>query len=129
MTHKLRKYSEAFRRQVVAEYEAGESILTLQRKYGIHGNNTIRQWIEKYGKEGLRHEVVHIQTAEEADRVKELEQQVQELQKALGKQSLEKMALESLLEEYQAAFGDLAKKNVPVSSNGPTPRPKSRGSQ
>ncbi len=124
MTHKFRKYSEAFRRQVVAEYEAGESIHTLQQKYGINGNNTIREWIAKYGKEGLRHEVVHIQTAEEANQVKELEKQVQNLQKALGKLSLEKIMLESILEEYQGTYGDLAKKNAPTSSSGPTPKPK-----
>ena len=127
MTRKIRKYSEAFRRQVVAEYEAGESILSLQQKYGINGNNTIRQWVAKYGKEGLRHEVVHIQTAEEANQVKELEKQVQALQKALGKVSLEKILLESILEEYQGTYGDLAKKNAQTSSSGPTLKPKRAG--
>ncbi len=123
MTRKIKRYSEAFRRQVVAEYEAGESIHSLQQRYGIRGATTIPRWVQKYGREGLRHEVVHIQTAEVANRVKELENRVKDLEQALGKISLEKIVLESMLEEYQDTFGELAKKNAPPSSSAPTPKP------
>jgi transposase-like protein len=90
MKKEIRQYSEAFRRQVVAEYEAGSGISELQKKYGINGNNTIASWITKYASAGLRHKLVRIQTAEEASRVKALEQQVQELERALAKTTLEK---------------------------------------
>ena len=118
MTRKLKIYSEAFRREVVAEYEAGEELSTLRKKYGINGMLTIQRWVRKYGRQGLRTEVVHIQKAEEADRVRELEKQVKELEQALGKIVLEKLKLESILEELRETEGDVVKKNEQPSSNG-----------
>ena len=44
-------YSEAFKRQVVSEYESGlSSKATLKRKYGISGHSCVDRWLEKYGK-------------------------------------------------------------------------------
>lgn len=43
----IKRYSEAFKRQVVSEYEAGQSIAGLQQKYGINGNTTIQGWVKK----------------------------------------------------------------------------------
>ena len=46
-----KKYSEAFKKQVVKEFEQG--VLNkdqLQRKYGIGGNCTVLKWCRKYGK-------------------------------------------------------------------------------
>ena len=34
---KIKRYSEAFRQEVVREYEAGSSIAELRQKYGIGG--------------------------------------------------------------------------------------------
>lgn len=118
MTRKLKIYSEAFRREVVAEYEAGEELSSLRKRYGINGMLTIQRWVRKYGKQGLRTEVVHIQKAEEVDRVRELEKQVKELEQALGKMVIEKLKLESILEELQEREGDVVKKNEQPSSNG-----------
>jgi transposase-like protein len=113
---KIKRYSESFKRQVVAEYEAGSSMPALAKKYGITGGPTIKLWIKKYAREGFRHELVRIQTAEEANRVKELEQQVQQLEQALGKVMLEKLKLESILEELEGLNGVEVKKNAPTSS-------------
>ena len=119
MTKKtIKRYSEAFKREVVSEYEDGASISDLQKKYGITGKMTITRWIKKYAKQGFRHELVTIQTAEEANRVRELEAQVQALEQALGKVSLEKLKLESILEELEEAYGEVVKKNVVRSSKG-----------
>ena len=44
-------YNEAFKKQVVREFEQG--LLNkdqLQRKYGIGGNSTVLKWCRKYGK-------------------------------------------------------------------------------
>jgi transposase-like protein len=46
-----RQYSEAFKRQVVREYEQG--LLNknqLQRKYGLGGKSRVLEWCRKYGK-------------------------------------------------------------------------------
>ena len=122
MTNKIKRYSEGFKRQVVSEYEAGTSIVTLQRKYGISGNTTIQRWISQYGREGLRHEMVHIQTAEEVERVKALEQQVTTLQQALGQVTLEKLKLESQLAAL-TGVAETVKKNDRASSSGSLKKP------
>jgi len=117
-------YSEAFKRQVVQEYEAGASLKALQRKYGIGNIRTLRGWVERYSRQGLRHEVVHIQTREEADRTRALEAQVARLEKALAQLTVEKLLLESTLALYRETYGDaLAEKKGP-SSGEPTNRPK-----
>jgi transposase-like protein len=126
MTKKIRQYSEGFKRQVVAEYEAGSSMLALAKKYGITGGSTISLWIKKYAKEGFRHELMRIQTADEANRVKELEQQVQQLEQALGKVVLEKLKLESILEELEETYGVEVKKNAPLSSSECSAKSESR---
>jgi|ERR1700754_1259167 len=46
-----RQYSEAFKKQVVREFEQG--LLNkdqVQRKYGLGGNSTVLKWCRKYGK-------------------------------------------------------------------------------
>jgi transposase-like protein len=117
MTKKtVKRYSEAFKRQVVSEYEDGASMGDLQKKYGITGGATIPSWIKKYAKQGFRHKLVKIQTAEEANRVRELEEQVQELEQALGKVTLEKLKLESILDELEEMYGVAVKKNAVRSS-------------
>ena len=112
MKEKIMRYSESFRRMVVSEYEAGSSILGLQKKYGIKGSDTIRLWIKKYAKEGFRTEVVRIQTAEEIVQVNELEKKIAMLEQALGKLTLEKIHLESIVEILEETYGEDVKKNV-----------------
>jgi len=123
MTKKIKRYSIAFRRQVVSEYEAGCSIPDLQRKYGITGSETIPAWIKKYSREGFRHELVRIQMADEIDRIKELEQQVQELEQALSKGMLEKIGLESIVEELLVSREADIKKNEPPLSKDSSTKP------
>jgi transposase-like protein len=102
---------------VVAEYEAGSAITDLKKKYGIGGHTTIQRWIEKYAHSSLRHHLVRIQSAEEVDRIRELETRVRELEQALGKITLEKLALESSLEVLKERTGVDAQKNAVRSSN------------
>ncbi len=128
MSKTIKRYSEAFKRQVVQEYEAGATIEALRRKYGIGGGSTIQQWIRRYGREGLRHQVMRIQTAEEADQVQLLQREIQRLQEALVQMTLEKIAAEQTLALYQEAFGtDLVKKNAPASSTPSTMPPITKG--
>jgi transposase-like protein len=116
MTKIVKRYSEAFKRQVVSEYEAGNEVRALQSKYAIGGNHTIQNWIRRYGREGFRHELVYIQRGEEKGRMRELEEQVEELEQALGRMTLEKLKLESILEVLQGKAGEVGKKNAPGSS-------------
>jgi transposase len=113
MTTGNKRYSESFRRQVVSEYEAGIPAHQLMKKYGITGGQTVYKWIAKYSNQGLRNSTIRIQTAEEANRVRELERQVEELERALARTTLEKLKLESILEELEMLYGEEAvKKNA-----------------
>ncbi len=123
MTQTVKRYSETFKREVVAEYEAGANVFSLQKKYGITGGQTIQAWIKKYGTQGYRTEVMRIQRVDEAERVKELEKQVKELEQALGKMTLEKLKLESILEVLQGDDVEAVKKNVLPSSNNSSGKP------
>jgi len=69
---------------------------------------------------------VRIQTTEEANRVKQLEQQVQQLEQALGKVVLEKLKLESMLEELEETYGVEVKKNALPSSSDCSAKSESR---
>ncbi|OGN90263.1 MAG: hypothetical protein A2Y88_02555 [Chloroflexi bacterium RBG_13_48_10] len=113
MTKTIKRYSKAFKLEVVSEYEAGANVFSLQKKYGIAGGQTIQSWIKKYATQGYRTEVIRIQKAEEADRIKELEKQVKELEQALGKVMLEKLKLESILEVLQETENAVKKNALP----------------
>lgn len=121
MAHKIisKKYSEAFKRQVVEEYESGVSMNQLKRKYKIGGSMTIHKWIRKYSNLGFRHTKGSSQDSEEkqADTVKKLRMKIELLEKAVADLTLRKLILESTLEEYQEAYGPaLPKKNGQRSS-------------
>jgi len=108
----IKRYSEAFKRQVVKEYEGGVSCAQLKAKYGIGGSSTVSEWVKKYSHEGLKHKVILVQETAEQDQVKALKAQVRALKEAVAQLSLEKMAAEKTLEVYQEEYGDLlAKKN------------------
>lgn len=114
-----KRYSEAFKRQVVSEYEDGHSVLTLQWKYGITGNGTIERWVKKYAHAGLRHELVVIQRGDERERQKAFEARVRELEAAVAQLTLEKIVLESSLVEAEKLLGMEVKKNGAPPSSKP----------
>ncbi len=109
----VRRYSEAFKRHVVQEYEAGASLTALQQKYGIGSIHTVKRWVKRYSREGVRHDVVHIQSPEERDRLKALEEQVRDLERALARLTLEKVRLEEEVALYRELYGEAeVKKNA-----------------
>ena len=118
------RYGEAFKRQVVLEYESGVSVNALKKKYGIGGSETINLWIKKYAKDGFRHNLIRVQTTQEIDQIKALEGRIDELERTLGKITLEKLKLESIVEELEESHLIEIKKNEVQSSNGSGPKPK-----
>lgn len=83
MKKTYKRYSEAFKRDVVSEYEAGISILALKKRYNIGGSETINGWIKKYAREGFRHELVRIQNKDEIQQIKILEKRMRNWKKRL----------------------------------------------
>ena len=88
-------YSEAFKRNVVAEYERG--ILNkdeLQRKYGIGGNSRVLEWCRKFGK------LVYPERGTTTGRPMKdpQKQRIKELEKQLELEKLKVLAYEKLIE-------------------------------
>jgi transposase len=105
------RYSIGFKRQVVKEVEAGESLYLLQKRYGIKGGATIQRWLRKFGKDHLLNKVVRIETMEEKDRLKQLEDEVRKLKLALADSLLAQRSLEALIEEANKTYKTDLKKS------------------
>ena len=87
----IRRYSSCFKRQVVEDLESGrfDSIMAVQRHYGIGGMDTVQRWLREYGKNHLLPKVVIVQKPDEKDQIRELKRQVAALQRALGQTQAE----------------------------------------
>jgi len=107
----IKRYSLAFKHQVVREYEAGASFLELRDKYGIGGGSTIRDWVAKYGRKGTRHRMIIIQSPDEQNQVKVLKQRIGQLEKVVAQLTLDKLMLETTLEIVEEELGVTVKKN------------------
>lgn len=117
----IKRYSTAFKQQVVQEYENGACISSLRTKYDINGNGTVDRWVEKYSHQGLRHKLMVIQNPEEQDHVKKLKEQIAQLEKAVAQLTLDKLMLEATLETVEEELDeDVKKSGAPRSSNGRT---------
>jgi len=115
-----KRYSEAFRIQVVREYEkSGASLNALRKKYGV-SIKTLKQWIKRYSREGVREELMIIQSPEEQNRIKELEGLIRQQERVIAQLSLDKLMLESTVTVLEREYGIEAKKNEPRSSQKPT---------
>ena len=86
MAQEVRRYSEAFKRQVVEELEKGKfsSAFDAQQSYGILGDRTVFRWMKKYGRDNLFPKLVRIETMKEKDRKKEDRKRIRDLEAALS---------------------------------------------
>lgn len=107
----VRRYSQAFKQQVVSEYEAGASVYSLQQKYGIKAHRSVQRWVEQYGRSGYRSEVVVIQTVEDQMEVRAMKERLSELESALAEAVLENRMLKTTLEVASQALEMDLKKN------------------
>lgn len=107
----VKRYSQALKQQVVREYENGASLYKLKQKYGIGGDQTIKNWISKYGKEGLRSELIVIQSVDDQIEVKEMKRRMNDLESALAESVLENRMLNATLEVASQHFDVDIKKN------------------
>jgi transposase len=106
----VKRYSEAFKLQVVREYEAGNSVRQLCQKYGIGSDQTVKGWVKKYGRAGYRSEVVVIQSVADQENVKQMKQRMAALETALAEAVLQNRMLTSTLEVASQALNmDLKK--------------------
>ena len=106
------RYSTAFKQKVVSEIESGKFSIEKARKiYDIGGGSTIHSWIKKFGKNHLLGKVVRVEMKNESDKLKELEQQKQQLESALAQAHLKIICLESTIECVEEHYNIDVKKN------------------
>jgi transposase-like protein len=118
----IRRYSQAFKQQVVREYEAGASIYRLRQKYGIGSHGTVERWVKQYGRSGYRAEMVVIQTVEDQLEVKAMKQHIADLESMLAQTTLENRMLKATIEVASESLGlDLKKNFGRKSSSKPQP--------
>ena len=107
------RYSISFKQKVVREVEEeGLGIMEAARRYGIKGGSTVQKWIRQFGKNHLLNKVVRVEMKGEKDRVKELEAEIKKLKIALADSTMEKHALETLIDIVNEHYHTDVKKNL-----------------
>lgn len=118
------QYSSAFRQEVLSALESGRfaSAAAARRHYGIRSSATIGNWVKRMGRRDLQVKVVRVEKPNEADRVRELQKQVAQLQGALGQTQAQNLLHEELLKRACGLLGQdlesFKKKNVGAPSTG-----------
>ena len=103
----VRRYSEAFKLQVVSELESGKlaNVAEASRRYGIDGNSTVANWLRRYGKYRHLARIVRVEKPDERDRLKKLQQENDRLKRALADEHLKAVLFESWFEVACDEFG------------------------
>ena len=110
------RYSQSFKQQVISDLESGRfsSIVQAQEHYGISGAETIKNWLQKYGRNHLCAKVVHVEKPNEKDKILELKKQIKQLKEALGQTQAENVLNQEFLkiacEEMGREVEDFKKK-------------------
>lgn len=108
-----RRYSTAFQIKVVREIERGMYTASHARRlYDIGGKSTIARWLRRHGKGHYSSEIVQIRMRTEADKIKQLQQRIRELESALAEAQVEKYALQGMLQVMDENSGGELKKKV-----------------
>lgn len=111
-TKSVKRYSVSFQHRIVKELEEeGVSISVIKRRYDIRGSETIQKWIRKFGKTHLLNQIIRIETMEEKDRIKKLEEEIKRLKLALADSLLAKDCLEVVIDEANKEYKTDLKKN------------------
>jgi len=118
----IKRYSLTFKQQVVQEYEAGETVTSLMRKYGITGNQTIRTWISQYSRKGNSAPMKQITDPHVQAEMETLKNKVESMEKLIAQLSLDKFMLESCLKVAERELGyEVKKSDVMKRPNKPLP--------
>lgn len=111
VVREINRYSISFKKQVVEEMESGSSISFLQKKYGIRGGETIQNWIKSFGRHHLLNKTVRIETMDEKNRLKQLEEENGKLKEALADSIIANKCLETLIQVANEEYKTDLKKN------------------
>lgn len=112
------RYSLSFKQRVIREMEEqGLTKAEISRKYGIKGVGTVHKWICKFGKNNLLNKNIRIETMEEKDRLKQLQEEIKRLKLALADSVLAQRGLEVVIEEANKEYKTDLKKSFGESAS------------
>ena len=123
MSKVLRRYSEAFKRCVVAEVESGQ--YTAVQAAAAHEVNftSVYKWLKDFGRADSQTRIMRIEMPEERNRIKELEKEKHALESALAQAHMKILLLESTVELLEERVGQRSKKKTDTpSSSEPGPK-------
>jgi len=123
-----RLYSLGFKKQVVDMIERGDySKKEIARRFQV-SPVSLYKWMRQLGRNDLIGRVVRIETMEERDKTKELEEEISRLRKALSETQIKYLAMESIVEIASEEYGeDIKKKFGTEESRGPKRKGKKKG--
>ena len=108
-----KRYSTAFQLKVVREIEQGKYTCRRARElYDIGGKSTIAKWLKRHGKAHLLTEVVQVRMKTEQDKVRQLQDRIRELERALADSQVEQVYLQALVQVMDEASGETLKKKA-----------------
>lgn len=105
------RYSISFKQMVVKEIEDGALKEFVRKKYNIGGGQTISKWIKHFGKNHLLNQIVRIETMNETDRLRQLEEENKKLKLALADSYMAKDCLEGVIRMADKEYNVDLKKN------------------
>ena len=108
----MHRYSINFRQKVVREIEEeGLTIQAAKRRYGIGGGQTIQRWMRRFGKYHLLEKIVRIETMEEKDQIKKMQEEIRKLKLALADSLMAQKCLEAVIKEADKEYKTDLKKS------------------
>ncbi len=105
------RYSISFKQMIVKEVEEGSSMEFVRKKYDIGGGSTIQNWVKGFGKHHLLNKIIRVETMNEKDRLKQLEQDNKKLKLALADAYMAKDCLEGVIRMADEEYKTDLKKN------------------
>ena len=95
------KFSDAFKKQVVREFEEGRlNKMQLQAKYGLKGDNAVLKWCRKFGKFDYSSSNTHGRPMKDPQK-----QRIKELEKKLKDAELKLKVYDKLMEITNRELG------------------------
>ncbi len=115
------RYSLNFKHHVIRDIEDGVfNISEASRHYEL-GSGTIQKWLRNFGKNHLLSKKIIVQTVQEKDHQKAMEQEIKKLKEALAEAYMEKRILESLIDKANQTYNTDLKKNFGDQSSKTSP--------
>jgi transposase-like protein len=106
------RYSLSFKVHIVNEIEQGLLTISEARtRYGIGGVETIQKWLRRFGKNHLLNKIVRVQTVNERDQLKAMQEEIKKLKEALADAHMEKRLLETFIDLANEEYHTDIKKN------------------